>query len=144
MLMRFDPWREIDQIADHLLGRSGRLGTIAPIDAYRHGDALVVQVDVPGVDPSTLDVQVERDVLTITGRRTFEPEEGSEVLVAERPHGTFRRQLFLGEGLDLERVEARCVDGVLTLTVPVAAEVRPRHIEVHGRPAAEVASGQAA
>jgi HSP20 family protein len=144
MLVRFDPWREIDQLADHVLGRFGRFGTIAPLDAYRHGDALVVQVDVPGVDPSTLDVQVERDVLTITGRRSSVPEEGSEVLVAERPHGTFRRQLFLGEGLDLERVEARCADGVLTLTVPVAAEVRPRHIEVVGRPAAEVASGQAA
>jgi HSP20 family protein len=128
MLMRFDPFRELDQVAQQLTRATARTGV--PMDAYRHGDQFFVQFDLPGVDPSSIDVTVEKNVLNVTAtrRRTF--GEGDEVLIAERPQGEFRRQLFLGEQLDTENIGAEYDNGVLTLTLSVAEQAKPRKVEI--------------
>lgn len=100
------------------------------MDAYRHDARFVVHFDVPGVDPSSIDLTVEKDVLTITAERRWEPAEGDQVLASERPQGSFSRQLFLGEGLDAERIEASYDQGVLTVSVPVAEQAKPRRVEI--------------
>jgi HSP20 family protein len=128
MLMRFDPFREIDRVAQQLLG-NGRPAAL-PIDAYRQGERFVVHFDLPGVDPASVDVTVEKDVLTVRAERALPAEEGREWLVAERPHGSFSRQLFLGEALDTERIEASYEAGVLTVTIPVAEAAKPRRVEI--------------
>src|SRR5579884_3602533 len=128
MLMRFDPFREFDRIAGNGFG-TGRAPAM-PLDAYRHGDSFVVHFDLPGVDPDSIDLTVEKNVLTVRAERSWRPAEGEDVVVAERPQGAFSRQLFLGETLDSEHIEAQYDQGVLTLTVPVAERARPRKIEV--------------
>lgn len=128
MLMRFDPFRELDQVAQQLTRTTSR--TAVPMDAYRHGDRFFVQFDLPGVDPSSLDLTVEKNVLNVTAsrRRTF--ADGDEVLIAERPHGEYRRQLFLGEQLDTENIGADYDNGVLTLTLSVAEQAKPRKVQI--------------
>jgi len=101
-----------------------------PMDAYRHGDEFVINLDLPGVDPASVDVTVERNVLTVSAERSWEPQEGDQVIALERPEGSFSRQLFLGESLDAERISARYEHGVLTVTVPVAEKVKPRRVEI--------------
>jgi HSP20 family protein len=128
MLMRFDPFRELDQVAQQVLRQSTRPG--APMDAYRHGDKFIVQFDLPGVDPSSIDLTVEKNVLSVTAPRQRTFAEGDEVLVAERPQGEFRRQLFLGEQLDRENIAAAYEDGVLTLTLSVVEQAKPRKVEI--------------
>ena len=128
MLMRFDPFRELDQVAQQVLRQSTRPG--APMDAYRHGDTFIVQFDLPGVDPSSIDLTVEKNVLSVTATRQRTFAEGDEVLVAERPQGEFRRQLFLGEQLDRENIAAAYEDGVLTLTLSVVEQAKPRKVEI--------------
>jgi HSP20 family protein len=128
MLMRFDPFRELDQVAQQVLRQAPRPG--APMDAYRHGDQFVVQFDLPGVDPSSIDLTVEKNVLNVTASRSRSFGEGDEVLVAERPQGEFRRQLFLGEQLDTDNIGASYEDGVLTLTLSVAEQAKPRKVEI--------------
>jgi len=128
MLMRFDPFRELDRLAQQTTSVS-RLPVMA-MDAYRHGDTFVVHFDLPGVDQSSIDLTVEKNVLTVTAERRWQPTEGDEVVVAERPQGSFSRQLFLGEGLDAEHVEARCENGVLTVSIPVAERAKPRKVEI--------------
>ena len=128
MLMRFDPFRELDQVAQQVLRQSARPG--APMDAYRHGDQFIVQFDLPGVDPSSIDLTVEKNVLSVTATRSRTFAEGDEVLVSERPQGEFRRQLFLGEQLDTEHISADYEDGVLTLTLSVAEQAKPRKVEI--------------
>jgi HSP20 family protein len=128
MLMRFDPFREFDRLTQDLWG-NGRPAWM-PMDAYRQGDHLVVHLDLPGVDPASIEVTVEKDVLTVKAQRSWEPGEGDQVVAAERPQGTFTRRLFLSEGLDGERIEARYDNGVLTLTVPVAEAAKPRKVEI--------------
>ena len=128
MLMRFDPFRELDQVAQQVLRQTPRPG--APMDAYRHGDHFVVQFDLPGVDPSSVDLTVEKNVLSVTATRRRSFGEGDEVLVAERPQGEFRRQLFLGDQLDTENIAAEYDNGVLTLTLSVAQQAKPRKVEI--------------
>jgi HSP20 family protein len=101
-----------------------------PMDAYRRGDQFVVHFDLPGVDPNSIDITVEKNVLTVKAERSWQPTEGEQVLVSERPQGSFTRQLFLGEGLDADRIEARYDNGVLTLTVPVAEQAKARKVAV--------------
>ncbi|HEY4939388.1 MAG TPA: Hsp20/alpha crystallin family protein, partial [Actinomycetota bacterium] len=116
MLMRFDPFRNFDSLAQMLAQRGGPAEqSPIPMDAYREGDRFIVHFDLPGVDPSSIDLTVEKNVLTVRAERTWPASEGQEVLVRERPEGTFVRQLFLGEGLDTEHVEATYHNGVLTL-----------------------------
>ena len=127
MLMRFDPFAELDKLAQST--RTPRF-PVMPMDAYRHGDSFVIRFDLPGADPATVDLTVEKNVLTVRAERTWRPQEGDEVLVNERPQGSFTRQLFLGEGLDAERIEAHYDQGVLTVTIPVAEKAKPRKVTV--------------
>ena len=101
-----------------------------PLDAYRRGDQVVAHFDLPGVDPASIEATVEQDVVTVKAERAWQPEEGDELMVSERPQGTVSRRLFLGEGLDGDRVEARYDNGVLTLCIPVAQHVKPRKVEI--------------
>jgi HSP20 family protein len=103
------------------------------MDAHRHGDQFIVEFDLPGVEPASIELTVEQNVLTVRAERRFEPREGDEVLVAERPQGTYARQIFLGDALDSERVQADCRLGVLTLTIPVAETAKPRQVPVGGQ-----------
>ena len=130
MLMRFDPFRELDRLTDELWNTPRSAVRSFPMDAYRRGDHFFVHFDLPGVDASTIDLTVEKNVLTVSGERNFVPQEGDEVLVRERPRGTFRRQLFLGDTLDAGHLEANYADGVLTLTIPVAEQAKPRKVEI--------------
>jgi len=135
MLMRFDPLREFDRVFDQAWSQTRQASV--PMDAYRHADRFVVNLDLPGVDPASIDLSVERNGLTITAERHWEPVEGDQVLAAERRHGTFTRQLFLGDGLDTDNIQASYKDGVLTLTIPVAEKAKPRRIEVTTEPQRE-------
>ncbi len=130
MLMRFDPFRDVDRLMDQLSGQAARATRSFPMDAFRRGDRFVVDLDLPGIDPEALDLTVDRNVLTIRAEREAAREPGDEVLVTERPQGTFTRQLLLGDTLDPERLEARYEHGVLTITIPVAEQAKPRRIEV--------------
>ena len=128
MLTRFDPFRDVDWFTRGV-ANSRRPSWVA-MDAYRQGDQVIVNLDLPGVDPSSVDVTVEKDTLTIKAERHFGVAEGDRVLVSERPQGTFTRRLLLGEALDGDRTEARFDNGVLTLTVPVADQAKPRKVEI--------------
>ncbi len=130
MLVRFDPYRDVDRMTEELL-RPPRPWPM-PMDAYRHGDSFVVHLDVPGVDPSTIDLTVEQNTLTVTAERAWSRTEGDEVHIAERPQGKFSRQLLLGESLDTDRITARYDQGVLTITIPVAEQSKPRKVEIAG------------
>lgn len=131
MLMRFDPFRELDRMADVLGQRTGveRLRSV-PMGASRRADRLVVRFDLPGVDPGSIDLTVDKNVLTVRAERRWEPEEDEEVLVAERVQGAFQRELFLGDALDTTRVDATYEHGVLTLSVPIAEQAKPRKVQV--------------
>jgi HSP20 family protein len=129
MLMRTDPFRELDRLAQQVTGTRARPAAM-PMDAYRQGEEFVVELDLPGVDAQSIDVTVEKNVLTIHAQRNRAGGEGLELLISERPHGTFSRQLFLGESLDSDRLTARYSDGVLSLRVPVAERAKPRRVDV--------------
>lgn len=127
MLLRFDPFREFDRLTDQVLGNP-RMAMA--MDAYRHGDEFVVHFDLPGVDPGSIDLTVERNVLTVSAAREWRHDNGVEVIASERPQGRFSRQLFLGDSLDTERINASYDNGVLTLRLPVAEQAKPRKVEV--------------
>ncbi|WP_380175414.1 Hsp20/alpha crystallin family protein [Kineococcus sp. DHX-1] len=128
MLMRTDPFRELDRLTQQVLGTSARPAVMA-MDAWRSGDEFVVEFDLPGVDPSTVELDVERNVLTVRAHRPVN-EGTEEMIAAERPRGVFSRQLILGDNLDTEHISAGYAGGVLTLRVPVAEKAKPRRIEV--------------
>lgn len=130
MLMRFDPFRELDRLSQQAFGTALRPGAM-PMDAYRTDGQFVVHFDLPGVDPSSIDLTVEKDVLTITAERSWQRSDDQDVLVSERPQGKFRRQLFLGESLDSDRIAATYKDGVLTITLPISDQARPRKIQIN-------------
>jgi HSP20 family protein len=129
MLMQFDPFREFDRLAEQLAA-GARTPRPFPMDAYRRGDEFVVCFDLPGMDLRTIDLTVEQNVLTIKAERHFERREGDEVIAAERPHGAFTRQLFLGDTLDAERLQATYDSGVLMLSIPVAEAAKPRKVPI--------------
>lgn len=130
MVMRFDPFRDIDRLTQQLTGALRYQTTSIPMDAYRRGDTVFVHFDLPGADPSSIDIRVEQNALTVRAERSFEERDGDEVLVRERPEGAFSRQMFLGQHLALESIQASYDDGVLTLTIPVAETAKPRRIEI--------------
>ena len=131
MLMRTDPFRELDRLSRQVFGADGTLArpSMMPMDAWRDGDTFHVEFDVPGVDPESIDLDVERNVVTVKAER---PVRGGDVemLAAERPRGVFSRQLILGENLDTEQISASYDSGVLTLEIPVAERAKPRKIAV--------------
>ena len=129
MLLRTaDPFREFDRLTQQILGTTNR-PAVMPMDAWREGDAFVLEFDLPGVARESIDLDVERNVLTVRAERI--PRNGDwEMLATERTRGLFSRQLVLGDNLDLERIEAAYADGVLRLTIPVAEKAKPRKIEI--------------
>jgi HSP20 family protein len=134
MLMRTDPFRELDRLTQQMF--SNAPGTWSrpaamPMDAWRSGDTFVVAFDLPGVDPAAIELDVERNVLTVKAeRRPAAARDQVEMQVAERPLGVFSRQLFLGDTLDSDSVAAEYEAGVLTLRIPVAEKAKPRKITI--------------
>ena len=129
MTIDYDPFHRLDELRDRLLS-GGRTPLSFPMDAYRRGDEFVVHLDLPGVEPETIDVAVENQVLTVSAERRAEQHEGDQFLVSERPQGRFQRQLRLGSTIDTEAIAASYDDGVLTLTLPVSERAKPRQIQV--------------
>jgi HSP20 family protein len=134
MLMRTDPFRELDRLTRQFLGAPTGTWTRPspmPMDAYRSGDEFVVAFDLPGVDPEAIQLDVERNVLTVKAERRPAADHQVEMQVAERPLGAFSRQLFLGDTLDAGNISASYEAGVLTLRIPVMEEAKPRKITVN-------------
>jgi HSP20 family protein len=129
MLMRTDPFRELDRLTQQVLGTTARPAAM-PMGAYRQGDSFYIHFDLPGIDPGSIDLTVEQNVLTVRAERIPARNDGAEMIVAERPYGTFTRQVFLGETLDAEKIAADYATGVLTLTIPVHEAAKPRSIHV--------------
>ena len=127
MTLYFDPFRELDQLTQQIVS-GGRSPRSCPMDAYRRGDEFIVHLDLPGADPSSIDVTVERNALTVRAERHFEFREGDELL--ERPQGIFSRQLSLGATIDTDSIAASYEGGVLTLTLAVSEAAKPRKVAV--------------
>lgn len=131
LLMRTDPFRELDRLTQQLFRGNGTVAYPAgmPMDAWRDGDTFVVEFDLPGIAAEAIELDVERNVVTVRAERPARSET-QEMLAAERPRGTFSRQLVLGDNLDTEHIEASYDAGVLTLRIPVAEQAKPRKIEI--------------
>lgn len=130
MLVRPDPFRNVDRLLSQFVDRAAGRPTVMPMDCYRHGDRFVAHLDLPGVDPDSIEVTVDDKVLAVSAARGWQPDQGDEVVFTERPQGSFRRQVMLGESLDVEHVDARYDNGVLTLTIPVTEAAKPRKVEI--------------
>ena len=131
MLMRTDPFRELDRLTQQMFGTDGTLArpSVMPMDAWRDGDTFHVEFDLPGVNPDSIDLDVERNVVTVQAERPARADN-AELIAAERPRGVFSRQLILGDNLDSERIAAGYDAGVLTLKIPVAEQAKPRKISI--------------
>ena len=131
MLMRTDPFRELDRLTHQVFGTNGTLArpSVMPMDAWRDGDTFQVEFDLPGINPDSIDLDVERNVVTVKAERPPRAN-AAELIAAERPRGIFSRQLILGDNLDTEHISASYDAGVLTLQIPVAEQVKPRKISV--------------
>jgi HSP20 family protein len=129
MLVRTDPFRDFDRLAQQIWGTTARPAAM-PMDAWRDGEQIVVQFDLPGVDLDSVDLDVERNVLTVRAERRGSTGEDTEMIAAERPRGVFSRQLILGDTLDTDRLQASYAAGVLTLRIPVAEQAKPRKIAI--------------
>lgn len=132
-MLRFDPFRDLDRMTEQLLGvpaGTARAPRFMPMDLYRSGDHYVLHADLPGVDPGSVDVNVQNGTLTIKAERTERDTEGVQWIASERFTGTYLRQLSLGEGIDSEKIAATYENGVLTVTLPVAERAKPRRVEV--------------
>lgn len=144
--MRTDSFSDLDSLARGLLSQragSSRSPQFMPIDVYRVDDQYLIHADLPGMDPGSIDVSADRGTLTLTAHRTAPPEDDVQWLTSERFSGVYRRQLSLGQNVDLERVSARYDNGVLTITVPLHERARPRQIAVeHGASTREVVAAQ--
>jgi HSP20 family protein len=129
MATYWDPFQEMDRLFSSVAANTRQSGGM-PMDLFRTGDHYVLSMDLPGVDPGTIDVSVEDRTLTIRCERTQRSEDDAQWLIRERPTGTFARQLTMGRGLALDNISASYTDGVLSLTIPVSEEAKPRRIEV--------------
>ncbi len=129
MLMRTDPFRELDRLTQQVLGTTARPAAML-MDAYRSGDSFYVHFDLPGIKADSIDLTVEQNVLTVRAERVPAAPEDAEMIVSERPYGVFTRQVFLGESLDADKVAADYAAGVLTLTIPVREAAKPRSIQI--------------
>jgi HSP20 family protein len=139
MLMRTDPFRELDRLTQHVLGTAARPAAM-PMDAYRQGDTCYIKFDLPGIGLDSIDLTVEQNVLTVRAQRDPLHPEGTELIVAERSYGTFTRQVFLGETLDADRISADYTAGVLTLAIPVREAAKPRKVTITSRDDKQVAA----
>jgi len=131
MLMRTDPFRELDRLTQQVFGTNGTLArpSVMPLDAWREGDTFHVEFDLPGIDLESIDLDVERNVVTVKAERPTRASD-AELIAAERPRGIFSRQLVLGDNLDTEHITASYDAGVLTLQIPVAEQAKPRKISI--------------
>ncbi|TDE98932.1 Hsp20/alpha crystallin family protein [Occultella glacieicola] len=127
MALTFDPFREADRLAHRT---SPRVPRWMPMDLHRSGDTFVVDIDLPGVAPESIDLDVDGNTLTVQAERGSSLGDGERWIAKERATGTYRRQLSLGDGLDVDAIRADYAHGVLTLTIPVAEQAKPRKIEV--------------
>ncbi len=131
MLMRTDPFRDLDRLTEAFFGTNGR-PAVMPMDAYRTGDTFIVELDLPGVDADSIDLTVERNVLNVHAERKPQRLDDVEALISERTYRVFSRQLFLGDTLDVDKLTADYDSGVLTIKLPVAEQAKPRKVEVGG------------
>jgi len=131
MLMRSDPFRDLDRLTQQMFGTDGTLArpSVMPMDAWRDGDTFQVEFDLPGVDVDSIDLDVERNVVTVKAERPARASD-AELLAAERPRGVFSRQLILGDNLDTQNITANYDGGVLMLRIPVAEQAKPRKISI--------------
>lgn len=144
MLMRTDPFREMDRIVQQLSGTSGTWSkpSVMPMDAYREGDQYVIAFDVPGVSAEAIDIDVERNMLTVKAeRRPAAKNDTVQMELSERPLGVFSRQIMLADTLDTERIQADYDAGVLTLRIPIAERAKPRKISIGGADSRKQISG---
>ena len=132
MLLQHDPFRDLDRITQQVFGTVAR-PTSMPLDAWREGDEFVVELDLPGVDPDKVDIDVERNVLTVRAERLSHLPDAANAVATERPWGVFSRQLVLGDALDTTRVDAEYSGGVLRLRIPIAEQAKPRRISIAHR-----------
>ena len=130
MMIQTDPFRDLDTLFSRLSGRPQNSGGVMPMNAFRRGSDVWVHIDLPGVKAENLDITVERNVLTVAAERDWQPQENDQPYFGERYRGSFRRQIQLGDGLDLEHLEADLHDGVLTIRIPVAETAKPRKVEI--------------
>ena len=140
-MLRFDPFRDVDSFTSAMLGASSgsdRAPRFMPMDLYKVDDHYVLSADLPGVDPGSIDVDVDRGTLTLTAHRSAPESTGVQWITSERFAGTFRRQVSLGDGVDTERISAAYDNGVLSITIPLAERAKPRKVDIaHGEPAGE-------
>jgi len=129
MLIRNDPFRELDRWSQQFMGSMAR-PTVMPMDAWRDHDEFVVELDLPGVDPDSIDLDVEGNVVTVRAERPQAADHQNDMITAERPRGVFSRQLVLGESLDTDHIRAGYDAGVLVLRIPIAERAKPRKIEI--------------
>jgi HSP20 family protein len=133
-MLRFEPlFRDIDRLTQQLWGNPVGTAThpaVMPMDVWREGDKFLVELDLPGIKADSIDITVDHDALTVRAERPYAGDEGHDWVTAERPHGVFSRQLFLGDQLDTDNISADYTDGVLRLTVPVAEQAKPRKIAI--------------
>jgi HSP20 family protein len=130
MLIQTDPFRDLDTLFSRFAGRQTNSAGVMPMDAFRRGSDVWVHIDLPGVKAENLEITVERNVLTIAAERNWQRQDGDQPYFGERYRGNFRRQIQLGDGLDLENLEADLHDGVLTVRIPVAEQAKPRKVQV--------------
>lgn len=132
MLIRTDPFRELDRLTQQVFGTAARPAAM-PMDAWQEDGEFVVAFDLPGISPDAVDLNVERNVLTVRAERRDATQPNVELVVSERPRGVFSRQLILGDTLDTENIKASYDGGVLTLRIPVAEQAKPRKIEIESK-----------
>ncbi len=130
MLIQTDPFRDLDTLFSRFAGRQTNSAGVMPMDAFRRGSDVWVHIDLPGVKAENLEITVERNVLTVAAERNWQRQEGDQPYFGERYRGNFRRQIQLGDGLDLENLEADLHDGVLTVRIPVAEQAKPRKVQI--------------
>ncbi len=131
MLLQFDPFQTFDRLSRELFSYpTGGMTGWMPMDAWRRGDYVEVAFDLPGIDPGSVDLTVERNVLTVKAERRWQPEEDLQFLLRERPQGSFTRQIVLSDAVDADKIEARYENGVLLVTAPVAEAAKPHRIEI--------------
>ncbi|MFJ6279529.1 Hsp20/alpha crystallin family protein [Arthrobacter subterraneus] len=143
MAMKFDPFRELDRVAGALLDTRQGL-RLMPMDLYREGDHYILSADLPGIDPGSVDIDVDGQLLTIRAERTLRNIEGVKWLTRERESGSFLRQLNLGQGIDIDAISARYENGVLSVTIPVSERAKPRKIEIMSGEDAQAVRGDKA
>ncbi len=145
-VLRFDPFRDIDRLSEQLLGTPAgtrRVPRFMPMDLFKSGDHYVLLADLPGVDPGSIDIDVDNGTLTIRAERSSRSDDAIEWLASERFTGSFMRQISLGDGVDGDAISASYDNGVLSVTIPLAEKAKKRRIDVAVSTVSDVIEGSA-